>query len=112
MKRKLISIVLALTLVAALIVTPALAAENGSELCPLCGEIIDPYANNEIYSSITISSCRYYSGSHAHAYYRLRWYYSCDNCGYYNREWASSNSGTYCDATNNWMRIDTVDQIM
>ena len=116
--KKFVAIMLTLTLVAALLVTPALAAERASLKCPNdecngANLVRTSTGTEEIYTSGTVSSCDYYSSSHTHVYYRMKWKYVCENgCGYSTYAWASSNSRTFCGASNMWLGIDIVDQIM
>lgn len=113
--KKFVSFALALTLVAALLVMPALAAESAVYSYGTCSECNGPITRTgaeRVYTSTNVSSCGYASYSHSHAYYRMYYTYSCDGlCTRYN-EWGSSTTRTFCGASNMWLGIDIVDQIM
>ena len=101
-QQKIVAIILTLTLVAALLVTPALALDAA---CPECGTVHSHYAVEEaVYNNVTVSSCDYASYSHTHVYYRIKYTYKCNgSCGEYTA-WSGSTARIFCGASNMNMR--------
>ena len=112
--RKFVAIILTLTMVAALLVTPALAAERAVGICSSCNkggiELISSVESQ--YDSPTVSSCDYATFSHTHVRYRTLNTYECDRCEYTYTSWSGGTTRTFCGASNMWLGIDIVDQIM
>lgn len=116
-EKKIISIVLALTLVAALIVTPALAAENyiyRSWPCPYCGRCFIHLVEGEekVYHSYSVDSCDYYSSNYTHVDYKVWGNFLCSACKVEFEGWDRDSAHTFCGASNMWLGIDRVDEVM
>lgn len=105
--------ILTLALLAALVVTPALAAVNVTVECPYCGADSSSCSIREgVYTSMTVSSCDYYSGSHSHARYRMYYDGYCSKCTEDFVIWYGSITRTFCGASNMWLGVTIVDEIM
>lgn len=105
--RKIVAIILTLTLLAAFLVTPAFAVRME---CPSCERSNLSYKSaEEVFDHVTVSSCDYSIGNHTHVYYRVKHYFVCSgNCGEY-AVWSNSTARIFCGASN--MNMRTINQI-
>ena len=113
--KKILAMVLTLALLAALFVTPALAAVNVTYVeCPNCGDdeaLLYSGGTESVYNTVSVTSCDYSSSSHSHTQYRMRHNAECQYCGTV-KVWYGSITRTFCGASNMWLGVTIVDEIM
>jgi len=101
--KKIVAILLVITLMSALFIVPAHAQEDDVEPCgvvlncPECNGSLKQVTRAAYNKAVSVSYCDYESSTHYHTkYYSSGTYYSCSNCGYTQTITPNSYIRTYC----------------
>lgn len=105
--KKTLVIILTLVILASLAV-PAFAAENAT--CPVCYGTLSTKSRSVIQEE-SVARCEYSYTSHIHSKYYTHTFKACNICDYETNGTLTLDK-TWCPASNMYLRIDKVDEIM